>query len=93
MGIRNKPCGYQQIAAATLAAATALTVPAGADYAVIVSATSTVSWRDDGVEPTAAIGMPVAAGVPFAYEGDLSAIKFILITGSPVLHVSYYQRG
>ena len=30
-------------------------------------------WRDDGVAPTASVGMPIAAGAYFTYDGDLKA--------------------
>lgn len=86
------PKGYQQISAATLAAATALTVPGGSTAAVVTSDTAGVRWRDDGTNPTAAIGMPIAAGQSYTFNGaaQLAAIKFILQSGSPVLNISYY---
>jgi hypothetical protein len=91
---RYKPVGFQQISAATLAAATALTVPAGANVAIIrVGVASTaVSWRDDGTAPTAAIGMQMLpTDDPFEYSANLAAIQFILSVGLPTLGISYYQ--
>ena len=81
--------GYQQIT--SLSAASGLTVPNGATYALIVPDTQTVRWRDDKVAPTATVGMPVAAGVAFEYDGDLNSIKFIESTASAKLNVSYYR--
>ena len=83
-----KPKGYQQING--LAAATALTVPAGAYYALIKCETATVRWRDDGVDPTAAVGMLLDVGDEFWYTGELSKIKFIQ-TAASVLNVCYYS--
>ena len=93
--VRYKPIGTsQQLTAAQLATVQSLTVPPGANVAIFrvgVSATA-VSWRDDGVAPTAAIGqLMLAADPPFEYSGFLSAIQFILAVGSPTLFVSYYQ--
>lgn len=88
--ITGKPLGYQQIAAATLAAATNLTPPIGAKLAYITSDTSTVRWRDDGVAPTTAVGSLIAAGDGLVYAADFSKIQFIAAAGSPVLSVSYY---
>jgi hypothetical protein len=87
------PLGYQQILATTLAAATPLAVPAGAQVAVIRSETANVRWRDDGTAPTSGIGMPLNSTdtVPFEYWGTLSAIQFIAVSGSPILDVSYYR--
>lgn len=83
------PLGYQQIIG--LAAATSLTPPAGARYAVIAVETQAVRYRDDGVAPTAAIGQPLAAGTQnFTYSGDLSAIQFIQQAASATLDITYY---
>lgn len=93
------PLGYQKISAATLASATALTVPSAeiggrtqsARLALVRCEADSVSWRDDGVDPTADDGMPLeSTDGPFPYTGSLSAVKFIVKSGSPVLHVAYY---
>lgn len=89
--LRLVPLGYQQITAATLAAATALTVPAGAQVAVLNSETAGIRWRDDGTAPTATVGMILATGTTLEYWGTLSALQFIAQTGSPLLDVSYYR--
>jgi hypothetical protein len=89
--VRYVPLGYQQIAAATLASATPLTVPAGATVAIIAPDTAAVRWRDDGTAPTASVGMSIAAAATFEYWGNLSAIQFIAQTGSPVANISYYR--
>lgn len=88
--------GYQQIA--TLTSAQSLTVPtvspmgfkAQPTLAVIVAETQGVRWRDDGTAPTASVGMPLAAGVPLNYDGDLTKIQFIEQTSAAKLNVSYY---
>ncbi len=88
--------GYQQIT--SLSAAAALTVPARdptglnqkPTLALIVAETVGVRWRDDGVAPTASVGMPLAVGVPFAYDGDLTKIQFIQQSASATLNISYY---
>ena len=82
------PLGYQQVT--STAAAFALTVPAGATIAEIAVEAQAVRYRDDGTDPTATIGMPVASGVRFTYVGNLSAIKFIAQTAGAILNVSYY---
>lgn len=88
--------GYQQIT--TLSSATNLTVPttdlnglsAKPTLALIVAETQNVRWRDDGVAPTASVGMPLAAGVTLQYDGDLSRIQFIEQVGGAKLNISYY---
>ena len=81
--------GYQQI---TLSGATGLTVPVGANLAIIAADTAAVRWRDDGTAPTATIGMHLSnTGEPLQYSGPLAKIQFIAETGSPVLNISYYR--
>jgi len=87
------PLGYQQITAATLAAATALTPPAGTNVAIVQQNVVSVNvrWRDDGVNPTSAIGMVLGSGGQIAFSGpSLTAVKFILVSGSPILDITYY---
>lgn len=88
--------GYEQIT--DLSSAETLTVPTRDQQgnkqqptlAYIVAEVQDVRWRDDGTAPTATIGMPLAAGVPFPYDGDLTKIQFIEQTAGAVLNVSYY---
>lgn len=90
MGLKSTTVclGYQQIT--SLSSASALTVPSGATMALIVPETQAVRWRDDGTNPTASVGMPVAVGESLNYDGDLSRIRFIQQTASAVLNISYY---
>ncbi len=85
------PLGYQQISAATLATAQLLAVPAGATVAMVQVDTAGVRWRDDDTAPTATIGMQMLAGTSLTFGGDsLMDVQFILVSGSPVLNISYY---
>ena len=90
MGLKSTTncLGYQQIT--SLSSSTALTVPDGATLALIVPEAQTVRWRDDGVAPTASVGMPVAALSSMSYDGDLKKIRFIAATAGAILNVSYY---
>lgn len=89
--------GYQQIT--NLNTATKLTVPArdlsglvgSPRIAIITPEAQAVRWRDDGVAPTATVGMPLAAGVTLQYDGDLSQIQFIEQTGGAKLNITYYS--
>jgi hypothetical protein len=89
--------GYQQIT--SLGTATKLNVPqkdlsglAGTPrIAIITPEAQAVRWRDDGVAPTATVGMPLAAGVTLQYDGDLSQIQFIEQTSGAKLNITYYS--
>jgi hypothetical protein len=88
--------GYQQIT--SLSASTGLTIPSTSPMglaimpvlAVIIAENAAVRWRDDGVAPTAGIGMPLSAGTTFLYDGDLNRIRFIQQTAGAVINISYY---
>ena len=89
--------GYQQIT--SLSSATKLTVPqkdlsglAGSPrIAIITPEAQAVRWRDDGVAPTASVGMPLAAGVTLQYDGDINQIQFIEQAGGAKLNITYYS--
>jgi len=88
--------GYQQLT--SLSAATGLTVPSKdlnglackPSIAIITVEAQGIRWRDDDVDPTASVGMPIATGVTLQYDGDLTKIKFIEQTASAKVNVSYY---
>lgn len=83
------PLGYQQIT--NLTSAVGLTVPEGATRAFIQAEAQQVRWRDDNTNPTTSVGMVLDAGSSIYYVGDLSKIKFIEITASAKLNVTYYN--
>jgi len=60
---------------------------------VLVAAESQgVRWRDDAQNPTASVGMPLAAGQQFQYTAiDFSKIKFIQQVSGAVLNLSFYK--
>lgn len=88
------PLGHQQITTG-FNAAQGLTVPAGANLAIIqINANNLagIRWRDDGTDPTDAVGQrlanatqtavasgdaTIAANAQLIYHGDLSAFVFI----------------
>lgn len=82
--------GYVQSAVnAAGGAAVTLAVPRGVSRAIVVPSVA-VRWRDDGTSPTAAVGMPIAAGQPMTFDSLRSSVKFIGQAGAGVLDVSFY---
>lgn len=81
--------GYQQIT--SLSSATALTVPAGTKLVLVTPQTQAVRWRDDGTDPTASVGYPLAVGAELQYSAaQFSRLKFIEQTASAAINVCYY---
>lgn len=83
------PLGYVQLTSVN--SPTGLSVPSDATIAEITVEAQAIRYRDDGVNPTASVGMPVAAGNSFQYAGDLTTIKFIEQTSGAILNISYYK--
>jgi len=91
MGLKytTQALGYQQIT--SVSSAVGLTVPTGATRALIVAEGANVRWRDDGTNPTSSVGMLLLASNLLSYDGDLNRIKFIEVTSSAKLNISYYN--
>ncbi len=83
-----RPLGYQQIVGAV--AATALTVPENAVFALIQVESKDCRWRDDGTVPTAAVGQLLFAGNDMVYSANLRAIRFIQTAATATINVHYY---
>lgn len=87
---QNSPraLGYQQ---ATVDTATALTIPAGTDFCLVTCTAQAARWRDDGTDPTATIGYPLAVSTELRYEsGSITRLKFISQTAGCIINVCYY---
>ena len=92
-GIRRVPCGYTQTTVTTVQT---LAIPAACgsnpSLVVIKAETQAVRYRDDGVAPTATVGMPVAVtDAPIHYEGTISALQFIAQVSGGVVDASFYK--
>lgn len=49
-----------------------------------------IRWRDDGVAPTAAIGMIIPVNTVLEYDGDFDDFQCIESAASAKVNVSYY---
>ena len=87
--LAERALGYQQIT--TLGSAQALTVPEGTSLAIITPEVQAIRWRDDGVDPTAAVGYPLPVGAELQYTSkNIKQLKFIEQTAGAVLNIVYY---
>lgn len=60
-------------------------------YALIRVEGARVMYRDDGTDPTAAIGQPLYDGDTFHYNGPLADLRFIRRDGTDAtLYITYY---
>jgi hypothetical protein len=84
--------GYQNLPVSTTAVT--LSVPAGADYAVVRCETNSIRWTDDGTTPTAGAtgnGVPMLAADPPLTIPNPATFKAIRVTADGALHVLYYR--
>jgi hypothetical protein len=80
--------GYEAIE--DLSTAQSLTVPPGATLALITVSGAAVRYRDDGVVPTADLGMPLLPGQSYNVVIELNQVKYIEQATGVRLDVIYY---
>ena len=91
------PMGFETITVSNTAigftTATIVTSTTSASYAYGYVATDAVRYRDDGVNPTAAVGIPVAVSTYFEVCGAAAVRAFRMIrqTTDASVSVAYYR--
>lgn len=85
--------GYFQVT--NLGTSVATTLPniptdGSVGYTVVYVEGNGVRWRDDSIDPTSTVGMPLSAGQAFPYSGDPHALRFISQTSTATLNITYY---
>lgn len=91
----RKPKGFRTLdvssTAVDLADATG-GIPSSATRAIISVATDAIRWRDDGSDPTASVGIYVAANASLEIPSreSILAFKAIRVTTDAVLNIAYY---
>lgn len=85
------PLGYAQIGTLTTSVGFS-SVPNGTQLTLITAEAQNVRWRDDGVAPTASIGMLLPAGQTLSYNGPAAKLRFIEVTAGAKINASFYGR-
>jgi hypothetical protein len=92
--LRAVPLGYCQLAAISVATALSACsggIPAGATAMAFQVTTTSARYRDDGTNPTAALGLPVATGITVFYAGTLSKFAIIPTAATSTIDILFYQ--
>ena len=80
--------GYQAL---TPTAATALTVPKGARFAMITTEAQACRFTDDGTTPTLDVGLLLkVTDPPLFYSGNLGSIQIMNAVAGALVKVLYY---
>lgn len=89
--LKQKASSHQSFT--DLSSEVTLTVPKGAEYALISATGAAVRWTDDGSTPSATNGHSIAADTSFFYRhGKLANIKLLESGTAAVCNVSYYAK-
>ncbi len=81
--------GFEQIDASS--GVKTLTVPTGANKAIVQAETANVRLRLDGTNPTSSVGEILVANATRELKDDeLAAARFIAASGAPKINVHYY---
>lgn len=82
--------GYQQMAIATDAVAAAPVAPPGTIVALMKVEGAPVRYRDDGVDPTQAVGMPLAVGESLVYDAVMLDMRLTAQQTGAIVNIAYY---
>lgn len=83
--------GYQQATSLSTSVAINLpTIPQSAASATIDVEGACIRFRDDGTDPTSAVGRPMCAGQSLCYLNDPHSVRVIGQTAGAAINVTYY---
>lgn len=85
--------GFEQITG--LSAVKSLTVPAGADKALLQAESQNVRYRLDAENPTTSVGLLIISGAaqPTEIHGNLADVRLIEDAASATLNVTYFGQS
>lgn len=91
--------GYCQLSISTVVAISTCSggIPARTRYALITPETAAIRCRDDGTNPTTAVGFPIAVAGLLTYSasdgvnGPLAALKCVAQTGTSTVNIWFYN--
>lgn len=82
--------GYRQIEIPVGEATIIGELPSGARIVLVKIEGAAVRYRDDGVAPTAAIGMPLSDGESMTYDAQMDGIQFIAQAEGAICNLAFY---
>lgn len=83
-----EPDGYFQL---TNLSSVASVAGGNGRVALIQALNQNVRWRDDGTNPSSTVGMRLAAGETFLYNGDMRKIRMIEEASGAEVNISTYK--
>lgn len=84
------PLGYAQWSLSTTTVTELPDPPAGTSVALVKIESAGARYRDDGVDPTSTVGMPIAVGESLVYDALMTDMRLIGQSNGSIVNVSYY---
>lgn len=85
--------GYMQIPLSTTVATVLDNAPDGATMVVMKVEGGGMRYRDDGVSPTATVGMPLASGEAVTYDATLNQLSLIAQDDGAICNITFYGES
>ena len=80
--------GYQQI---TVTTTQSLVLADKTAFISIIPEAQAVRWRDDGIDPTATVGQPLAVGQELRYDSrSMAKLRIIAQVAGGIINVTSY---
>jgi hypothetical protein len=84
------PLGYLQVSLSTTTVNELPDPPAGTTIALLKIEGAAARYRDDGQDPTAMVGMPIAVGESLVYDALMIDMRLIAQADGAKVNVAYY---
>lgn len=84
------PLGYRHVDLSTTTVYELNDIPGGSSLALIKIEGASIRYRDDGVDPTATVGMPLSPGETLQYDASMGDLRLIAQSTGAVANISFY---
>ncbi len=84
------PLGYLQFSLSTTTVTELPDPPTGTSLALVKIEGAAARYRDDGVDPTSTVGMPIAVGESLVYDALMTDMRVIGQADGSKVNVAYY---
>lgn len=84
------PLGYAQWSLSTTTVIELPDPPTGTSVALVKIEGAPARYRDDGVDPTSTVGMPIAVGESLVYDALMTDMRLIGQNNVSIVNIAYY---
>lgn len=88
--LQLSPLGYRQIEVPVGQTTAVDDVPDGSRLVLVKIEGAAVRYRDDGIAPTAQVGMPLADGEAMTYDATMQSLQLIGVEAGAICNLAFY---